>query len=120
MEPLVVPIVLIPRFTTFAGPNYEFRTHAMAVTEYESIEVFVWRGDLDDPGWSVTFAVEESMDQENWTIVISASPSATSELRTYGTLTKSYIRAYIHVGASSGDFPILTTYATGNLIRRRS
>ena len=117
--PRVVPIVLIPRFTTFAGANVEYRTHAIAVTEYESIEVFVWRGDLADAGWSVTFAVEESMDQENWTTVISASPSAKSEQRTWGTLTKSYIRAWMSVAASGGDFPVVTAYAVGNLIRRK-
>ena len=120
MEPVVVPIVLIPRFTTFAGLNTNFRTHAIAVTEYESIEVFVWRGDLDDPGWSVTFEVEESMDQQTWTTVLSASPSATTELRATGTLTKSYIRANFTMAGNSGDFPICTAYATGNLIRRRS
>ena len=118
--PRVVPIVLIPRFTTFAGANVEFRTHAIAVTEFESIEVFVWRGDLASGAWSVTFAVEESMDQENWTTVISASPTAKTELRTTGTLTKSYTRAWMSVSASAGDFPVVTAYAVGNLIRRRS
>ena len=120
MESLVIPIVLIPRFTTFAGKDTNFRTHAIAVTEYESIEVFIWRGDLADAGWSVNFTVEESMDQQSWTTVIYAAPSAKSEQRTTGTLTKSYVRANLALSASGGDFPIVTAYAVGNLIRRKS
>jgi len=120
MEQVVVPIVLIPRFTTFAGKDTYFRTQAIAVTEYESIEVFIWRGDLDSGGWNANFAVEESMDQQSWTTVLSTVPTAKSELRATGTLTKSYIRASFWLDAPGTDFPIVTAYAVGNLIRRRS
>ena len=61
------PLVLLPRYTTYAGAS-TFLTLAMDVTEYSSASVNVWRGKLlgtDTP--TVAFSLEESSDQVNWT-----------------------------------------------------
>ena len=96
--PRVVPIVLIPRFTTFAGANVEFRTHAIAVTEFESIEVFVWRGDLASGAWSVTFAVEEPMDQEHPKYVCAPCSNCKGQIRDIIKYYDAWEKAGIYYG----------------------
>ena len=54
----LVPLVLIPRYTTYSGAH-TFTTIAMDVTDYQSAIVNVWRGALNGGGtYAISF--EES------------------------------------------------------------
>ena len=60
----LVPLVLIPRYTTYAGAE-TFTTIGMEVTDYEKALVNVWRGPLAGGG-AVVFTFEESTDGTTW------------------------------------------------------
>ena len=66
----LTPLVMLPRYTTYAGAT-EFTTIAMDVTEYSSVILSVWRGPInfESGGAAGTFAItlQESTDQVNWT-----------------------------------------------------
>lgn len=109
-------VVLLPRFSTFAGSD--FRTLAINVMAYDEIDLYVWRGDMIT-GATFDFTLEASVDQEVWETLSTVSPSAGAEARIGSDLTKPWLRAFVELGATGSDFPVATCYAVGKLIRRR-
>jgi hypothetical protein len=68
----LVPLVLLPRYTTYAGliSAEFFTTIAMDVTQYESAIVNFWRGKIVGTAGSPHLFIvkfEESTDQVSWT-----------------------------------------------------
>jgi hypothetical protein len=115
----LVPLVLIPRYTTYAGPS-TFTTVAMDVTQYQSAIVNVWRGNLlgTSPTYNISF--EESTDQVTWATCTNGSggdPGADTEAQYTPTLTKRWFRAKLVLG---GTDPVVTTWAIGFLELRLS
>ena len=77
----LVPLVMLPRYTTYAGKvtSAYFTTIALDVTQYESAILNVWRGKIvgtaETPPFKMWF--EESTDQDTWS-VCTGSPGDTS------------------------------------------
>ena len=107
------PVVLLGRYTTFAG-NGTFYTLPINVVAFGSFEIFAWRGEME-LGDSFTLTIEESLDQKNWTSVIAADPGAQQEARLAADITQPWLRARV-----DKDTGAITCYAYGNLFPRGS
>ena len=117
----LVPLVLLPRYTTFTGAG-TFTTIAMDVTEYQSAIINAWRGVLNGTG-SPTFTIsfEESTDQVSWTTCTDGSggdPTQNTEAQYTPTLKKRWFRAKVVL---TGTEPVaVTCWAVGFLELRIS
>lgn len=126
----LVPLVLLPRYTTYsgkpaAGPNGEpvfFSTVAMDVTQYETAIVSVWRGKLNGattPGVQLTF--QESVDQVTWTTcggtTANFDPGENTETKYNAALTKRWFRIIVQLGGADN---YVTCWAVGFLELRQS
>ena len=115
----LVPLVLIPRYSTYVGAH-TFTTIGMEVTDYSKAIVNVWRGALS--GTSPTFQVsfEESTDQSNWTVCTggtASDPGSDTEQQYTATITKRWFRIVIVLG---GTDPAVTCWAIGFLELREA
>ena len=73
MKGATVPLILLPRYTSYVGTSgYFFTTVPMDVTEYEGGTFYLWRGKALGGSPAVWVWVEESTDAETWTLVGSA------------------------------------------------
>lgn len=114
----LVPLVLIPRYTTYAGVE-TFTTIGMEVTDYEKALVNVWRGPLAGGGaFVVTF--EESTDGTKWTTCTGATPGdpgEDTETQYTPSLNKRWFRVKIEL---TGTDPVVTAWGLGFLQMRES
>jgi hypothetical protein len=115
----LVPLVLLPRYTTYAGDS-EFTTIAMDVTDYTTAYVNAWRGVL--LGTTPTFAIvfQESTDQQTWTTCTNGTggdPGEETEAQYTPTLKKRWFRAKVTL---TGTAPVATCWAIGFLELRQS
>ena len=128
-----VPLVMLPRYSTFAGltaatPYPGFKTVAMDVSDYQSAVLNVWRGRLVlGVGITTTFALtaEESTDQETWstcagTNCSSFDPGPDTEGQVTATLKKRWFRVRVALALTQGSaFPQITCWAVGFLEQRK-
>jgi hypothetical protein len=115
----LVPLVLLPRHTSYVGAT-TFTTIGMDVTEYQKAIVNVWRGPLT--GSSPTFAIsfEESTDQDTWTTCTNGSggdPGTNTEAQYTPDLKKRWFRVKVVLAGTS---PAVTCWAIGFLEMRES
>jgi hypothetical protein len=114
----LVPLVLIPRYTTYAGAT-SFETIGMDITEYEQAILSFWRG-AGVGMTSVTITCEESIDQLNWTTCGGgpfSDPGASTEGQFEPTFSKRWFRIKLTL---AGSGPVLTCWCIGFLMRRES
>lgn len=119
----LVPLVMLPRYTTLAGsPSSDFTTIAMDVTAYESVTLNLWRGPFvggTTPSMTVYF--EESTDQNDWADMtgvsggVAVTPAGT-EVSGTGTIKKRWFRIRVEL---TGD-PVVSAWAVGFLEERIS
>jgi hypothetical protein len=126
----LVPLVLLPRYTTYAGlpttgtpataPLY-FSTIAMDVTEYQNAIVNIWRGKLVGTTPGVAFTLEESTDQVNWTTCSGTTaafdPGENAETQYTAILNKRWFRIIVLLGSTT---TVVTCWAVGFLEQRLS
>ena len=67
----LVPLVLLPRYTTLAGVDYQWpypylTTVAIGVTQYERAIVTIWRGPVVGTSPVFKLLFQESMDRDFW------------------------------------------------------
>jgi hypothetical protein len=121
MAGVLVPLVLIPRYTTYTGANgTSFTTVGMDVSDFEKAILSFWRSAGVNLA-SVTIAFEESTDQSNWTGCGGgpfADPGATTETQFQPTLTKRWFR--INVTLNSAANCAVTCWCVGFLQQRES
>ena len=116
----LVPLVLLPRYTTYVG-TIDFTTIGMEVSDYSKAIVNVWRGPMvgTSPTFGVTF--EESTDQSSWTVCTGATadsdPGSGVEDQYTATLTKRWFRIKTTLG---GTDPIVSCWAIGFLELRET
>jgi hypothetical protein len=118
----LVPLVLLPRYTTFVGAD-TFLTIGMDISQYESALVNVWRTPLNGtaPTWTMTF--EQSSDQITWSTCTTSptpaagEPAADAETLYTVTLTKRWFRIKVVLG---GTQPAVSCWAVGFLEQRQS
>ena len=114
----LVPLVLIPRYTTFAGAE-TFTTIGMEVTDYEKALVNMWRGPLAGGG-SFVATFEESTDGTTWSTCTGATPGdpgEDTEVQYTPSLNKRWFRVKIVL---TGTDPAVTVWALGFLQMRES
>lgn len=121
MAGLFVPLVLIPRYTTYTGANgTSFTTVGMDVSDYEKAVVSFFR----TAGVSltnVTINFEESTDQVTWTTCSGGpfnDPGAGTETQFQPVITKRWFR--INVTINSGANAAVTCWCLGFLMQRES
>jgi len=115
----LVPLVLIPRYTSYSG-DLTFTSIAMDVTEYENAIVNVWRGKLLGTSPTIVFSFQESTDQETWSTCTNGSggdPGEDTEAQYTPELKKRWFRIKIVMG---GTDPVTTCWAVGFLELRQS
>ena len=112
-----VPVVLLGRYSTFAGTG-TFTGLPVDVTEFDSIELNVWRGALP-AGVSFAFKLEASLDGDNWSNLIQGDPGTNTEVL-YDQSLKAFpwIRTVVTL-STTGTHPVASCYAVGLLIKRR-
>ena len=110
---------LIPRFSSFLGAG-TYRSVGLGVTDFAAATVHVWRGPLIGTSPTVSFAFEESIDQENWTVCAGdagGDPGASAEGVYAITLKKRWFRIKVTLG---GTNPGVTCWTVAGLERRES
>ncbi len=125
MAGALTPLVLLPRFTTYAGRpgsgTVTFSTIAMDVTEYSSAIVNIWRGKLVGTVGTLKFNLQESTDQVNWTTcggtTADFAPAENTETQYTATLTKRWFRITIELPNADN---VLSCWAVGFLEERLS
>jgi hypothetical protein len=126
----LTPLVLLPRYTTYAGlPGTGsgtikvayFSTVAMEVPEYQKAIINVWRGKLIGTSASPKFTIEESTDQVSWTTcggtTANFDPGENVEAQYTATLTKRWLRITVELGNADN---VLSCWAVGFLEQRES
>jgi hypothetical protein len=98
-----IPLILIPRYTSYVGVG-DFYTAAMDVSAFESSVVHVWRGELIGDSPTISLAIEESHDQDTWAACSGGSafdPGEKTEVTKEVTLTKRFLRIAVTLGGSN-------------------
>jgi len=127
----LVPLVMIPRFTSFLGPT-TFSTNPLDVSEYERSHLEFWRGELagsaGSPVATFTAHFEEANEPDPpggaWTIVPTpgfTTPITTANANSLVTplnFTKKYFRIRIVLTGTSTGHCGITCWAAGNLEKR--
>jgi hypothetical protein len=113
----LVPLVLLPRYTTYAG-NTAFTTIAMDVTEFQNAILNCWRGDLigTAPSFGLTF--QESTDQVSWSTCAGTTAAwdpTSTESQATAQLKKRWFRVVVQLG---GVDNIATCWIVGFLEER--
>ncbi len=114
------PLVLAPRYTAHVGSGI-YVTVGLDVTPFKSAIVTVWRGNLIGTSANFGVTLEESSDQETWSVCTGTTPStdpgANNEVLIDPTLDKQYFRIKMILnGANAG----VTWFATGSLQSRKA
>lgn len=126
----LVPLVLLPRYTTYAGKpssgNTYFSTIALDVTQYQNAILNVWRGKLVGTAATppVKFWFEESTDQDSWSVCTGSpggasggDPGENAETQYVLELKKRWFRVKVELGNADN---VLSCWAVGFLEERLS
>lgn len=119
-----VPLVLVPRYTSYIGAG-EYVTAPLDVTEFSRFVVAVWRGLLvGDPvtgaGLSISFEWSDDADADGWFGFFGHTPITTPNGDTVVTadLSHRYLRMKITLTEDTQDVVAITIWAAGHLERR--
>jgi len=119
-----VPLVMMPRFTTYIG-EATFETVALDVSEFEKLVLSVWRGPLlgnTGSGASLEITFETSDDNEHWApfpyvpAITTAGGTTVVEVE----LLQRFLRSKVVLTKDGTDLVALTCWAAGHLDRRES
>ena len=113
----LVPIVLIPRFTSYIATTTAtlFYSNAIDVSDYVGGTVVAGRGPLvGTSGPGVSIGLEESADATSWHNVVAMSMGGTSDECTF-TLSRRWLRVRV---AITGTNTAVTCWCAGSLERR--
>jgi hypothetical protein len=108
-----VPLVVLPRFSTFVG-NGLYWTQPIPVAAYDAITINAWRGLMNGAGPpSTSLQFQESNDLSAWSATLGTSggvlpPSVETQYRPL--LSKAWFRMGIVL---AGTDPGVTCYAVG-------
>ena len=122
MAGLNVPLVMIPRFTSYVGAA-AYTTAPLDVSEYGSFVLTVWRGPLVGTpvsGAALSLVFEQSDDADVWSTFTGVSAITTANANSVVTadLTMRWFRAKVTLTEDANHVVALTCWAVGNLVRR--
>lgn len=110
----LVPLVMIPRFTSYFGTSDEFKTVALDVSRYSSARLTLWRGDVLDSG-TFKLYTETSHDGYTWFTDPSAGYDTTGPGASK-TIDVDFPRRYFRVRVKlTGGSPGVTCWCEGML-----
>lgn len=117
MSGVMVPLVLVPRYTTYAGPA-DFTTIGVDVTEYSEASIAVWRGNLAGAPGTFALNFQGSLDQKTWGNLLGSDqdPGALTEVLYEFQLKLPYLRMILKL---TGTDAVVTAYACGYLRARQ-
>ena len=123
MSGLYVPLVMIPRFTTYVGAGASpYVSVPLDVSEYESANLTVWRGPLiGEAGATLALKFQDSDDADVWSNASTPITTADASSVVVLTLRRRWLRASLELAADVSDpqhAVALTCWAIGNLVRR--
>jgi hypothetical protein len=107
-----VPVVLVPRFTTYLGAG-EYRTMPVPVAAYDRLILNFLCGPLIGAGSTGGCVCEESNDAQLWTGCSGSTPvlpASFVEVQWTFDLTKAWMRFAVNL---TGTAPGITCYAQG-------
>lgn len=124
MAGLSVPVVMVPRFTTFCG-GVAFETMAIDISRYSGAELTVWRGEMagTSPAFKVTFQESTDGTAGSWTDCTGGAQTSVSEdsqTQFALTFTKRLFRALIELETSDSTIPVGTGWISGFFEQRVS
>src|SRR6188768_1691004 len=113
----LIPIVLIPRFTSYfnVSGSRDFPSVALDVSAYVGGDIVLWCGPLlgtSSPTIAVT--VQDSEDALNWSTIGTGGASSTSGVISL-TLTRRWLRVLVTI---TGTNAAITCWCAGSLERR--
>ena len=114
-----IPLVLIPRYTSFIGSG-RFVTAAVEVSSADSAEVYVWRSRVIGATPTISVEFEESTNQESWTTCTGGTafdPGERTETSKSVALSRRYLRVVVTLG---GTDPAASCFAYGYLNGRQN
>lgn len=112
MEPVVDKLILLPRFTTFAGAT-TFETPPMNVRAYGFALIdLALAGALGSPLAGLSVAVEESPDLGIWQLVGTLAPGSATQV----AFAFEWMRLKVTV---TGTDPVVSCWSVGNFVRRQ-
>lgn len=117
----LVPLVMLPRYSSFVGlPSVNFTTIPVEVSSYQKATLTVWRGPMRS-NWLFRVTCQESSDQQAWTTCSGTNanqfdPGANTEGVATPGFTKRWFRLSIELG-SVADMQV-TCWAVGHLETR--
>lgn len=119
MAGLNVPVVLIPRFTTYVGPTTCW-SPPIPVAAYAAVAFDFWMATMNGtPAAGVQLDLQESNDNEAWDACAGGSPwvkgPGTGQWSLSGVLTRAWLRLGI---TPQGTQPGVTCWAQGFFERR--
>lgn len=114
-----VPLVLIPRYTTYVGES-TFTTAPLRVSDYAMAYFTFWRGPLTGSGLGGTFKADFQLshDGEVWVDAITQITSVDGYDDLEITLSRRLLRVKIELAVTTGNTVGITCWATGLLERR--
>lgn len=116
MKGTLEPIVLIPRFTSYAGAG-DYTTVAMELREYVTATVTLWRGPLLGTSPTFKFWFEYSRDGVTWAKepVGGYDPGASAAMQISTGFPNRLFRIRVELG---GTDPAVTCWCAGSIERR--
>ena len=121
-EGKLVPVVLLPRFTTLLGDGgSNFETLPLDLAPYEEARITLWRSAMQGTGTpALIFYLEESTDRNTWTACEGTSGgvqiNANEEFVQDFSFRRKWFRLRAHL---QGTHPAVTCFAQGLLVRRQ-
>jgi hypothetical protein len=112
-----VPVVLVPRFTTYVGQT-DFWTLPIDVQAYSSVELMAWRGPLLGTAPTFTIFGMESIDRQHWSEVAGSTgddPGTNTEAAYDWQFSGRWFRLRVTLG---GTAPGVSWWAQGFLEKR--
>lgn len=121
----LVPLVILPRYSSFAGRDM-FTTVPVDVTDYARAILTCWRGPLKEPAnATIAFICQESSDQVTWETCtgtnVSFDPGESVEGVTDATLKRRWFRMTLSLQSSATYQNLLdvSCWAVGHLEQRQ-
>ena len=116
----LVPVVMLPRFTSYVGPG-TFATAPLGVEAFSGGEVTFWRGPLVGGAATSPFTayLEESHDALVWTL---AFPTAVTQVNRSDScampFTKRWFRVRVVLAANASGVVGISLWMAGAFVRR--
>lgn len=116
--PDVEKVILLPRYTSFAGPG-TFLSAAINVREFEKVDASFWRGNEIGSLLVLTVILQQSPNLEDWTTLATFITDPDQENVQGADLTMDWLRMLVEI-QGGGATPALTCWAVANFQRRNT